>query len=191
VIKAVEEFEIKEGKQIPVIAAGGIYNGEDIYTFLDLGVAGVQMGTRFVATYECDADDAFKQAYIDAKKEDIVIIKSPVGMPGRAIHNAFIDSVNQGKKKPFKCPFHCIKTCKAQESPYCIAVALGNARKGKFKNGFAFAGKNAYRVEGIVSVRELMNELISEYRVASLSRLSLSETEGVLDNRSPVIAARY
>jgi nitronate monooxygenase len=191
VIKAVEEFEIKEGKQIPVIAAGGIYNGEDIYTFLDLGVAGVQMGTRFVATYECDADDAFKQAYIDAKKEDIVIIKSPVGMPGRAIHNAFIDSVNQGKKKPFKCPFHCIKTCKAQESPYCIAVALGNARKGKFKNGFAFAGKNAYRVEGIVSVRELMNELISEYSVASLSRLSLSETEGVLDNRSPVIAARY
>ena len=191
VINVVEEFENKEGKKIPVIAAGGIYNGEDIYTFLKLGAAGVQMGTRFVATYECDADDAFKQAYIDARKEDIVIIKSPVGMPGRAIHNAFIDSVNQGKKKPFKCPFHCIKTCKAQESPYCIAVALGNARKGKFKNGFAFAGENAYRIEGIVSVRELMNELISEYEVATISRLSLSETEGVLDNRSPVLAARY
>ena len=191
VINVVEEFENKEGKNIPVIAAGGIYNGEDIYTFLELGAAGVQMGTRFVATYECDADNAFKQAYIDAKKEDIVIIKSPVGMPGRAIHNTFIDSVNQGKKKPFKCPFHCIKTCKAQESPYCIAVALGNARKGKFKNGFAFAGENAYRVEGIVSVRELMNELISEYEVATISRLSLSETEGVIDNRSPILAARY
>ena len=191
VINIVEEFENKEGKNIPVIAAGGIYNGEDIYTFLELGAAGVQMGTRFVATYECDADNAFKQAYIDAKKEDIVIIKSPVGMPGRAIHNSFIDNVNQGKKKPFKCPFHCIKTCKAQESPYCIAVALGNARKGKFKNGFAFAGENAYRVEGIVSVRELMNELISEYEVATISRLSLSETEGVIDNRSPILAARY
>ena len=191
VINVVEEFENKNGRNIPVIAAGGIYNGEDIYTFLELGAAGVQMGTRFVATYECDADDAFKQAYIDAKKEDIVIIKSPVGMPGRAIHNSFIDSVNQGKKKPFKCPFHCIKTCKAQESPYCIAVALGNARKGKFKNGFAFAGENAYRVEGIVSVRELMNELISEYEVATISRLSLSETEGVLDNRSPILTARY
>ena len=191
VINVVEEFENKNGRNIPVIAAGGIYNGEDIYTFLELGAAGVQMGTRFVATYECDADDAFKQAYIDAKKEDIVIIKSPVGMPGRAIHNSFIDRVNQGKKKPFKCPFHCIKTCKAQESPYCIAVALGNARKGKFKNGFAFAGENAYRVEGIVSVRELMNELISEYEVATISRLSLSETEGVLDNRSPILTARY
>ena len=191
VINIVQEFENKEGKKIPVIAAGGIYNGEDIYTFLELGAAGVQMGTRFVATYECDADDAFKQAYVDAKKEDIVIIKSPVGMPGRAIHNSFIDSVNQGKKKPFKCPFHCIKTCKAQESPYCIAVALGNARKGKFKNGFAFAGENAYRVEGIVSVRDLMNELISEFEVATISRLSLGETEGVLDNRSPILAARY
>ena len=163
VIAVAKEFETQKGIQIPVIAAGGIYNGEDIYTVLELGAAAVQMGTRFVATYECDADDAFKQAYIDAKEEDMVIIKSPVGLPGRAIHNTFIDRVNQGKKKPFKCPFHCIKTCEAQKSPYCIAMALGNARKGKLKHGFAFAGKNAYRIEKIVSVKELMNSLTKEF----------------------------
>ena len=191
VVSTVKEFEMKMGQTIPVVAAGGIYNGEDIYNFLELGASGVQMGTRFVATYECDADDAFKQAYIDAKEEDMVIIKSPVGMPGRAIHNDFIDGVNQGKKKPFKCPFHCIKTCKTHESPYCIAMALGNARKGKFKNGFAFAGKNAYRVKEIVSVRDLINDMIKEYEVAAVSRLSLGKTEGTLAGCSPSLAARY
>lgn len=190
VIAIAKEFETKTGKTIPVVAAGGIYNGEDIYDFLELGVAGVQLGTRFVATHECDADKAFKQTYIEAKKEDMVIIKSPVGMPGRAIHNAFIDGVNQGKKKPFKCPFHCIKTCKTQDSPYCIAMALGNARKGKFKNGFAFAGKNAYRVEEIVSVRDLINELIEEYEVAAVTRLSLEKIEASRANCSPVLSAR-
>ena len=190
VIAVAEEYEMAKGKMIPVVAAGGIYTGKDIYNFFELGAAGVQMGTRFVATYECDADDAFKQAYIDSKKEDMVIIKSPVGMPGRAIHNAFIDGVNQGKKKPFKCPFHCIKTCKAHKSPYCIAMALGNARKGKFKNGFAFAGKNAYRVEEIVSVGELMDSLIREYSLTAISKLSLGETDRTLANRSRAMAAR-
>ncbi len=190
VIAVTNEYKMTKGQMIPVVAAGGIYTGEDIYNFLKLGAAGVQLGTRFVATYECDADDAFKQAYIDAKKEDMVIIKSPVGMPGRAIHNAFIDGVNQGKKKPFKCPFHCIKTCEAHKSPYCIAMALGNARKGKFKNGFAFAGKNAYRVEEIVSVADLMNSLIREYSLTAVSRLSLGDADGVLDDRFQAMAAR-
>jgi nitronate monooxygenase len=126
------------------------------------------MGTRFVATHECDADDAFKQTYIDAQKDDMVIIKSPVGMPGRAVGNAFIDAANQGRKTPFKCPYQCLKTCNPEKSPYCIAIVLGNARKGRLKHGFAFAGENAYRVESIISVKELMDELISEYHLADI-----------------------
>jgi len=151
----------------PVIAAGGIFSGDDIRRFLDLGAAGVQMGTRFVATHECDAAKAFKQAYVDAKKEDMVVIKSPVGLPGRVVRNSFIDEINQGKRNPVNCPYHCIKTCKQQQSPFCIALALGNARKGKFKHGFAFAGLNAYRIEKIVSVKELINSLKEEFSLAT------------------------
>jgi nitronate monooxygenase len=167
VIKALKQFEIKLKKSIPVIAAGGIFSGDDIHRFLRLGAAGVQMGTRFVATHECDADEAFKQAYVDAKMEDMVVIKSPVGLPGRAVRNSFIDEVNQGRRKPVRCPYHCIKTCERQKSPYCIALALGNARKGKFKHGFAFAGKNAYRIDNIISVKELISSLKNEFSLAA------------------------
>jgi len=167
VIKALKQFETKLKNSIPVIAAGGIYNGADIRRFLNLGAAGVQMGTRFVATHECDADEAFKQSYVDASKEDMVVIKSPVGLPGRVVRNAFIDEINQGKKNPVNCPYHCIKTCKQQQSPFCIALALGNARKGRFKHGFAFAGKNAYRVDKIVSVKELIDTLKTEFSLAA------------------------
>ena len=167
VIKAVKPFEERYKKPIPVIAAGGIYTGEDIYNFLKLGAAGVQMATRFVTTYECDASIKFKQTYIDSSKEDIVIIKSPVGMPGRAIKNKFIDDANKGEKKPFKCPYHCIITCDYKNSPYCIALALLNARKGNLEHGFAFAGENAYRAKGIISVKELIESLIKEYKNAS------------------------
>jgi NAD(P)H-dependent flavin oxidoreductase YrpB (nitropropane dioxygenase family) len=112
---------------------------------------------------ECDASSQFKEAYINCRKEDIGIIKSPVGMPGRAIINEFINDVNAGNKKPYKCPYHCIITCEYESSPYCIALALVNAKKGKMKNGFAFAGENAYRAEKIVSVKELMTTLVEEY----------------------------
>ena len=166
VISVAKEFEKKHNKRIPVIAAGGIYNGEDIYKFMKLGAEGVQLGTRFVATNECDASLEFKNAYIDAVKDDIVIINSPVGMPGRAIRNKFIDDVNEGKKQPFKCPFHCIKTCNIESSPYCITLALVNAQKGNFNHGFAFAGENAYKTKEIVSVRKLINSLLEEYKSA-------------------------
>jgi len=168
VIEILKPIEAQHHRKIPVIAAGGIYTGGDIYAFIKRGAAGVQMGTRFVATHECDADDAFKKAYIDSKKEDMVIIKSPVGLPGRAVRNAFIDAVNQKLKTPFKCPYHCLKTCDPQKSPYCIAMALGNARKGKLKHGFAFAGQNAYRIDKIISVKELMTELQTEYHLAAM-----------------------
>ncbi|MDM8542106.1 nitronate monooxygenase family protein [Desulfococcaceae bacterium HSG9] len=163
VIKTVNQFANARNQPIPVIAAGGIYTGADIYRFLKLGVAGVQMGTRFVATHECDADDNFKQVYINAHKEDMVVINSPVGMPGRAVRNDFINQVNDGQKKPFKCPFHCIKPCTRETSPYCITLALESARRGRFRSGFAFAGKNAYRVDKVVSVSELIDELIDEF----------------------------
>ncbi len=170
VCAAVKPYESEKNKTIPVIAAGGIFNGDDIHKFIKLGAAGVQMGTRFVATYECDASESFKQLYVDAREEDMVIIKSPVGLPGRAVRNAFIDKVNRGEKRPFKCPYHCIKTCDQQKSPYCIALALGNARKGRFKNGFAFAGKNAYRINAIMSVKNLIASLTSEFLLAAAYR---------------------
>jgi len=167
VIKEISLFEETHKKSIPIIAAGGIYTGEDIYKFSQLGASGVQMSTRFVTTYECDASIKFKQAYIDSSKEDIVIIKSPVGMPGRVIRNNFIDDVNKGKKKPFKCPYHCIITCDYKNSPYCIILALINAQKGNLKHGFVFAGENVYRTKEIISVKELMASLLEEYENAS------------------------
>jgi nitronate monooxygenase len=166
VIEAVKPFEEERGRKIPVIAAGGVYSGEDICKYLRMGAAGVQMGTRFVATEECDADIRFKESYVNAKAEDLVLIKSPVGLPGRAIRNEFIDEVDGGKTKPFKCPYHCITTCDFKRSPYCIAFALVNAKKGNLRHGFAFAGKNAYRVDKISSVRELIASLQREYEMA-------------------------
>jgi nitronate monooxygenase len=167
VIEAVQPFEKQYSKAIPVIAAGGIYTGADILKFLRLGGAGVQMATRFVTTYECDASDKFKQTYVASKKEDMVIIKSPVGLPGRAIKNVFLDEVSEGKKKPFKCPYHCLKTCDYKNSPYCITMALINAKKGNLGHGFAFAGENAYRATEIVSVKELVKTIVEEYRQAA------------------------
>jgi nitronate monooxygenase len=163
VLANVQPFQTESKKNIPVIAAGGVYTGADIHKFLKLGASGVQMGTRFVATHECDADEAFKQAFVAAKEDDLVVIKSPVGLPGRAIRNEFIARVSEGKTKPFKCPYHCIKTCDHTKSPYCIAIALGNAKKGKLKNGFAFAGQNAFRVDKILSVKELIRSLWDDY----------------------------
>lgn len=169
VINEMKVFEESAAKPIPVIAAGGIYTGADIYKFIKLGAAGVQMATRFVTTDECDASDGFKNTYIEAKKEDIGIIQSPVGLPGRAIVNQFIRDIRSGAKKPFKCPYHCIRTCDYKNSPYCISIALMNAKKGNMQNGFAFAGANAYRAEKILSVRELISTLRKEYAEAALS----------------------
>ena len=163
VVAAAREIGEQQGKFIPVIAGGGIYTGEDIYNITSLGADGVQMGTRFVTTDECDASDEFKQSYIDARKEDIEIIQSPVGMPGRAIHNNFLQKVKEGLKQPKACPFNCIKTCDVTHSPYCIMLALYNAYKGKMENGYAFCGSNAWRCDKILSVKELINSLKAEF----------------------------
>lgn len=167
VVNEVKSYEDKIGRAIPVIAAGGIYSGEDIYKFMKLGASGVQMATRFVTTEECDASIDFKNTYINSKKEDLSIIKSPVGMPGRAIRNTFTEDISKGVNKPFKCPYHCIITCDYKNSPYCIALALTNAQKGNLEHGFAFAGENAYKADKIVSVKELMKTLQKEYSAAA------------------------
>ncbi|MBN2102631.1 nitronate monooxygenase [bacterium] len=163
VVRTIQPFQQTFGKEIPVIAGGGIYTGEDIFRMLELGAQGVQMGTRFVATHECDADIRFKEAYIQAEAEDIVIIQSPVGLPGRAIKNTFLKDVFAGVKKPFQCPWKCLRTCNYRESPYCIAAALTQAKDGRLKNGFAFAGANVWRVNKIVSVKVLIKSLLQEY----------------------------
>lgn len=168
VVQEVAIIEKMYDKKIPVIAAGGIYTGEDIYRMMELGASGVQLGTRFVTTEECDASDAFKQQYLDAKESDIEIIKSPVGMPGRAINGPFIQDVKEGIKQPKSCPYHCIKTCDISKSPYCIMLALYNAFRGNFKNGYAFAGANAYKANKITSVKNTIAELMKEWKEKEL-----------------------
>lgn len=166
VIEEVKQFEQQYSKPIPVIAAGGVFSGADILKFLQLGANGVQMATRFVATHECDASLEFKEKFVNCKEGDIVIIESPVGLPGRAIKNEFIEGIEAGDKKPFNCPWKCLKSCEFKTAPYCIALALTNAKVGKTHDGFCFAGANAHKIDKIVSVKELVDTLQEEYAVA-------------------------
>ncbi len=165
VVAVVNEIGLINGKNIPVIAAGGIYSGADIVKILKLGASGVQMGTRFVTTNECDASEEFKQAYLSAKKEDVTIIKSPVGMPGRAIKSQFLEEVLAGKRQPKTCPVNCIRTCDINTAPYCIIASLTSALRGNFRRGYAFAGSNVWRTNKIIPVKELMNTIRQEYNI--------------------------
>ena len=160
-----------------MIAAGGIFTGADIHRAFKLGASGVQMGTRFVATHECDADIRFKESYVSCKEKDIVIIKSPVGMPGRAIDNGFLRDVASGKKRNLKCAWRCLRSCDNKKAPYCISLALDNARRGNLDQGFVFAGSNAFRVEKIVFVKELIQELKKGYLTAEESEAGTLKTE--------------
>lgn len=169
VITVIPPYEQRFGKAIPVIAAGGIYTGADIFRFIKLGAHGVQMATRFVATHECDAHMRYKQAYVNAENEDLMIIDSPVGLPGRAIRNGFLSDVSAGINKPFSCPWKCLRTCDFKRAPYCIGKALTQAKLGNLEDGFVFAGANAWRVDRIISVEELLEALRAEYELASNS----------------------
>jgi len=161
-IGAVKECEKESGVNIPVIAAGGIFDGKDVAKFLKLGAKGVQIATRFVATFECSVAREFKELYLAAREEDVVLIKSPVGMPGRAIMTKFIDRVIHGERVPVKCGYQCLKTCDPRTTPYCILLALYNAVGGDVDNAVVFAGSNVPKVKKIVSIKELMDEIISE-----------------------------
>ncbi|MBU8913487.1 MAG: nitronate monooxygenase family protein [Spirochaetales bacterium] len=166
VLEAIKPYEDTYGRKIPVIVAGGIYDGADIARMLSLGASGVQMATRFVCTHECDVSPEFKQAYLDAKKEDIVITKSPVGLPGRVINNAFLQKLEKEGKLRIKCPYHCLTACKVETARYCIALALVNSYFGDVENGLIFTGQYSYRINKIVSVKELMDELIAGIEAA-------------------------
>lgn len=143
--------------EVPVAVAGGIYERTDMEHYLEMGAKAVQIATRFVTTKECDASEAYKQAYINAKKEDIVLVKSPVGMPGRAIHNAFLDKVAAGERFMRGCR-QCVSTCNPATTPYCITEALVNAVKGNLDEGLIFCGSNAYRANKIETVADIMEE---------------------------------
>jgi nitronate monooxygenase len=151
---------------IPVIAAGGVFTGQDMARCLRAGASGVQMASRFVCTHECDADIRFKQAYLQAGPDDLTLIKSPVGLPGRVIRNEFVDKINAGQRVPFRCKYQCLRTCDPSVAPYCIADVLAKASAGNLDESFAFAGSNAWRCTEIVSVKELIQTIMHEYQTA-------------------------
>lgn len=158
ILDITKKYEEKYNKKIPVIAAGGISSGIDVKKYLDLGAGGVQVGTRFVATHECDAHDNFKQTYINAKEEDIKIVKSPVGLPGRAIKNKFIDTILCSRPKITKC-YNCLVPCNPKNTPYCISTALINAVRGNVDDALLFCGADAYKINELKSVKEVMDDL--------------------------------
>ena len=162
-IQEIKLFEQKHEIEIPVIAGGGIYTGKDMFEIMSIGAKGVKMGTRFVTTKECDVSEKFKQLYLSSTKNDMTIIDSPVGLPARVITNDFVKQIQQGKQKPVKCPWKCLKTCDYKKVQFCIAEALFNAAQGKMDDGFAFAGTKAYLAKEIISVKETINQLKNEY----------------------------
>jgi NAD(P)H-dependent flavin oxidoreductase YrpB (nitropropane dioxygenase family) len=173
VVTVVAEYEEKYGQEIPVIAAGGIYTGEEVYNIMQLGAKGVQMASRFVTTHECDADDKFKQMYIKANEDDVEIIASPVGMPGRAMKNEFLEKVRMGLTRPKTCPYDCLHTCDYEKVPYCIMLALFNAYKGNLDKGYAFAGSNAYKASRLYSVKEVIQDVKEHFE--SAKKLAISK----------------
>ena len=157
ILAEVKKYADKYGKEIPVVVAGGIFTREDMLHAMELGADGVQMGTRFVTTWECDASEAYKQTYLHAKKEDIVIVDSPVGMPGRAIRNRFLEEKESRRESIKKC-YQCIATYNPANTPYCITRALVHAAKGETDDALLFCGENAWRCEKMEHVADIMAE---------------------------------
>lgn len=161
IIQVVKEYGEKYGKKIPVVMAGGIFDRSDFLHALELGADGVQMGTRFVTTYECDADEKYKQMYLEAEREDIMIVDSPVGMPGRAIRNDFIRRKNENRKPVKKC-YQCLTGCNPADTPYCITRALVNAAVGKVDEALLFCGENAWKCRRMEHVKDILEEICGE-----------------------------
>ena len=159
IIDCKKEYEEKYMKSIPVVIAGGIFDKEDIKHSLELGADGVQIATRFVVTEECDASQEYKNAYLEAKEEDVKIVISPVGMPGRAIMNPFLKTVEEGRIAVNKC-FHCLEHCNPKDTPYCITKALIDAVQGNLKEGLIFCGDNVHRLKEMTTVKALFEELV-------------------------------
>lgn len=166
VSEVVQDIKEKYNKAIPLIAAGGIHTGKDILDIMKKGASAVQLGTRFVATEECDASPEFKNALISAGEEDVEIIKSPVGLPGRTISNKFLKEADEGRRRPSFCKYNCIRTCDPKTTSFCIAEALLQAYKGNLTDGFAFSGSNAGLVNKMSTVKSVFNELIRDFNKA-------------------------
>lgn len=166
IINLVKKYREKYKKEIPVVTAGGIYTHEDVLHQIELGADGVQVGTRFVTTEECDAPKAYKDAYLQAKKEDIVIVKSPVGMPGRAIRNGFLREVEKGKKQIEHC-YQCLEKCDQAKIPYCITEALVHAAEGNENHALLFCGSNAWMADKIETVHAVMQDLCFGSRITT------------------------
>lgn len=158
IIALVGEYAQKYEKEIPIVTAGGIYSHQDVMHQIELGADGVQVATRFVTTEECDAPMEYKEAYLNAKEEDIIIVKSPVGMPGRAVRNHFLKEVEKGKQEIARC-YRCLEKCDQAKIPYCITQALVNAVSGDEKNALIFCGSNAWKADKIETVHQVMQEL--------------------------------
>lgn len=164
VLETIKPFVEKYQQEIPVFVAGGIFDGKDIRKYVDQGASGVQMATRFIATHECDADIKYKEMFVNAKAEDIEIVKSPVGMPGRAIRTPLTATLALDKTIPVTKCYNCLIPCDPKTTPYCISKALIEAAKGNIEDGLVFSGSNGYRIDKIVSVKELITELMEEYQ---------------------------
>lgn len=162
ICSVVKSYGEKYGVEIPVVVAGGIDDAAEMERVMKLGVQGVQVATRFVTTVECDADEKYKMTYVKASKEDIQIVKSPVGMPGRAIRNSFMNKVMNGEKFPPKKCMGCLRKCNPAEIPYCITESLIHAAKGEVEDALLFCGANAYKAERIETVKEVMESLMRE-----------------------------
>jgi NAD(P)H-dependent flavin oxidoreductase YrpB (nitropropane dioxygenase family) len=148
-------------KKVPLIAAGGITNGYEMAEMMDeYGADGVQIATRFVLTKECSVSDAFKQAYLNAKKEDVTLIRSPVGMPGRALRTPFVEKMESDEElKAKSCKYKCLKKC---DHYYCISERLIKAKDGDIDEGLVFSGENVYKMKEILTVREIFDMFISQ-----------------------------
>ena len=162
ILRLVKTYEEKYGEKIPVILAGGIDSREKAEEAFSIGADGIQVATRFVTTKECDAASEYKEAYVKAKKEDICIVKSPVGMPGRAIHNTFLEKVERGGKKLCKC-HKCLHRCNPGEIPYCITDALIQAAEGNVEDALIFCGANAWKISEIQTVSQVVRELFPDF----------------------------
>jgi len=177
ILDMVSGYEKKHGVAIPVIAAGGIFNGRDVARFLKLGAKGVQIGSRFVATFECDAAEEFKDLYIKSGEKDLVYIESPVGMPAKAIRTKFLDEILRGERKEFTCNYKCLRTCDPGTVQFCIAKALIDAVEGDIDNAVVLAGSNVSRIREIVPVKQLIEEIMTEAREELKGRESISGAE--------------
>ena len=162
VIDVVKSYALKYGKKIPVVVAGGIDTAEKVKRMLALGADGVQVASLFVATKECDVAQGFKEKYVSSVKEDIQLVSSPVGMPGRAVRNLFTERVAAGEKQPIKKCYGCLKKCNPAEIPYCITQALITAAKGDAENGLVFCGANTYEIKEITTVEQVISGLLDD-----------------------------